>query len=42
MTFEEKIKALNDLAIAWYSTSQAAPIHEAISRGQGYGNFADH
>ena len=42
MTFEEKIKALNDLAIAWYSTSQADSIHEAIFRGQGYGKFADH
>ncbi len=41
MTFEEKIKALNDLAIAWYSTSQADTIHEAIFRGQGYGKFAD-
>ncbi len=42
MTFDEKIKALNDLAIAWYSTSQADSIHEAIFRGQGYGKFADH
>ena len=42
MTFDEKIKALNDLAIAWYSTSQADTIHEAIFRGQGYGKFADH
>lgn len=42
MTFEEKIKALNDLAIARYSTSQADSIHEAIFRGQGYGKFADH
>lgn len=42
MTFEEKIKALNELAIAWYSTSQADSIHEAIFRGQGYGKFADH
>ena len=42
MTFNEKIKALNDLAIAWYSTSQADSIHEAIFRGQGYGKFADH
>ena len=42
MTFEEKIKALNDLAIAWYSTSQADSIHEAIFRGKGYGKFADH
>ncbi|MBQ8055063.1 MAG: hypothetical protein IJ198_14875 [Lachnospiraceae bacterium] len=41
MTFDEKIKALNDLAIAWYSTSQADTIHEAIFRGQGYGKFAD-
>ena len=30
MTFDEKIKALNDLAVAWYSTSQADSIHEAI------------
>ena len=37
MTFDEKIKALNDLAVAWYSTSQADSIHEAIFRGQGYG-----
>ena len=42
MTFDEKIKALNDLAIAWYSTSQADTIHEAIFRGQGFGKFADH
>ena len=42
MTFDEKIKALNDLAIARYSTSQADSIHEAIFRGQGYGKFADH
>ncbi|MBP3868696.1 MAG: hypothetical protein J6D38_06235 [Solobacterium sp.] len=42
LTFEEKIKALNELAIAWYSTSQADSIHEAIFRGQGYGKFADH
>lgn len=42
MTFEEKIKALNDLAMAWYSTSQADSIHEAIFRGQGLGKFADH
>ncbi len=42
MTFDEKIKALNDLAQAWYSTSQADTIHEAIFRGQGLGKFADH
>lgn len=42
MTFEEKIKALNKLAAAWYSTSQADTIHEAIFRGQGFGKFADH
>jgi len=42
MTFDEKIKALNDLAVAWYSTSQADSIHEAVFRGQGYGKFADH
>ena len=42
MTFEEKIKALNELAMAWYSTSQADSIHEAVFRGQGYGKFADH
>ncbi len=42
MTFDEKIKTLNDLAIAWYSTSQADFIHEAIFRGKGYGKFADH
>ena len=42
MTFDEKIKALNDLAVAWYSTSQADTIHEAIFRGQGLGKFADH
>lgn len=41
MTFDEKIKALNDLAVAWYSTSQADTIHEAIFRGQGLGKFAD-
>ena len=42
MTPEEKVKALNDLAIAWYSTLQADAIHEAIFRGQGLGKFADH
>lgn len=42
LTFEEKIKALNELAVAWYSTAQADSIHEAIFRGQGYGKFADH
>lgn len=42
MTNDEKFKALNDLAIAWYSTFQADAIHEAIFRGQGYGKFADH
>lgn len=42
MTLEEKVKALNDLAVAWYSTSQADSIHEAIFRGQGFGKFADH
>lgn len=42
LTLEEKIKALNELAVAWYSTSQADSIHEAIFRGQGYGKFADH
>ena len=42
MTLDEKIKALNDLAQAWYSTSQADSIHEAIFRGMGYGKFADH
>lgn len=41
MTFDEKIKALNDLAIAWYSTSQADTIHEAFFRGQGLGKSAD-
>lgn len=41
MTFDEKIKALNELAQAWYSTSQANSIHEAIFRGQGLGKFAD-
>ncbi len=41
MTFDEKIKALNDLAKAWYATSQADTIHEAIFRGQGFGKFAD-
>ena len=32
---------LNDYAIAWYSTSQADYIHEAIFRAQGFGKFAD-
>lgn len=41
MTFEEKIKMLNDYAIAWYSSSQADSIHEAIFRAQGFGKFAD-
>ena len=41
MTFEEKIKMLNDYAIAWYSSSQADSIHEAIFREQGFGKFAD-
>ena len=41
MTFDEKIKMLNDYAIAWYSSSQADYIHEAIFRGQGFGKFAD-
>lgn len=42
MTFDEKIKALNELAIDWYSTSQADAIHESIFRGMGLGKFADH
>ncbi|MCR5517510.1 MAG: hypothetical protein K6F17_02955 [Lachnospiraceae bacterium] len=42
MTFDEKIKALNDLAVAWYSTSQADTIHETVFRGKGLGKFADH
>jgi len=41
MTFEEKIKMLNDYAIAWYSSSQADTIHEATFRAQGFGKFAD-
>ncbi|MBQ1549709.1 MAG: Bfr protein [Clostridia bacterium] len=41
MTFEEKINALNGLAKAWYSTSQAGSIHEEIFRAQGLGKFAD-
>ena len=41
MTFEEKIKMLNDYAIAWYSSSQADYIHEATFRAQGFGKFAD-
>ena len=41
MTFDEKIKMLNDYAIAWYSSSQADYIHEATFRGQGFGKFAD-
>lgn len=32
MKFDDKIKMLNDYAIAWYSTSQADSIHEAIFR----------
>lgn len=42
MTFDEKIKALNELAQAWYSSSQSNAIHEAIFRGKGLGKFADH
>ena len=41
MTFDEKIKMLNNYAIAWYSSSQADYIHEATFRGQGFGKFAD-
>ncbi len=41
MTFDEKIKMLNDYAIAWYSSSQADYIHEATFRAQGFGKFAD-
>ena len=41
MTLDEKIKMLNDYAIAWYSSSQADYIHEATFRGQGFGKFAD-
>lgn len=41
MTLEEKIKMLNDYAIAWYSSSQADTIHEAKFRAQGFGKFAD-
>ena len=41
MTLDEKIKMLNDYAIAWYSTSQADYIHEATFRAQGFGKFAD-
>ena len=41
MTLDEKIKMLNDYAIAWYSSSQADYIHEATFRAQGFGKFAD-
>ncbi|MBQ7745557.1 MAG: hypothetical protein IJT85_08310, partial [Ruminococcus sp.] len=41
MTLEEKIKMLNDYAMAWYSSSQADYIHEATFRAQGFGKFAD-
>ena len=41
MTLEEKIKMLNDYAIAWYSSSQADYIHEATFRAQGFRKFAD-
>lgn len=41
MTFDEKIKMLNDYAITWYSSSQADYIHEATFRAQGFGKFAD-
>lgn len=41
MTFEEKIKMLNDYAVAWYSSSQADYIHEATFRAQGFDKFAD-
>ena len=41
MTFDEKIKMLNDYAVAWYSSSQADYIHEAVFRAQGFGKFAD-
>ena len=37
MTLDEKIKMLNDYAIAWYSSSQADYIHEAAFRAQGFG-----
>lgn len=41
MTREEKIEKLNYYAQAWYSTSQADSLHEAIFRRQGFGKFAD-
>ena len=41
MTIEEKIKMLNGYAVAWYSSSQADFIHEAIFRAQGFTKFAD-
>ena len=41
MTLEEKIKMLNMYAKAWYSSSQADYIHEAVFRAQGFGRFAD-
>lgn len=41
MNFDEKIKMLNDYAMAWYSSSQADYIHEATFRAQGFGKFAD-
>ncbi|MBQ8960518.1 MAG: hypothetical protein IJ071_04790 [Ruminococcus sp.] len=41
MTLEEKITMLNTYAKAWYSSSQADYIHEAIFRGQGFDKFAD-
>lgn len=41
MTNEEKITMLNTYAKAWYSSSQADYIHEAIFRAQGFGKFAD-
>lgn len=41
MTFEEKISMLNSYAKAWYASSQADFIHEAIFREQGFGKFAD-
>lgn len=41
MTLEEKIKMLNNYAMAWYSSSQADYIHEATFRAQGFGKFAD-
>jgi len=41
MELEKKVEMLNWYAQAWYASSQADAIHEAVFRAQGYGKFAD-